>query len=56
MKKILNALEYLHNHNIIHRDLKPENIILKESFRDRLNEVEFKLADFGLATTTVTET
>lgn len=35
----------------MHRDLKPENIILK----DRSDNFDLKLADFGLATTTLVE-
>jgi len=35
----------------MHRDLKPENIILK----DKSDNFDLKLADFGLATTTLVE-
>ena len=44
IRKLLWALEYLHQKGIMHRDIKPENLILKDD-----NEYEIKLADFGLA-------
>jgi serine/threonine protein kinase len=50
MKKILEAIDYIHSKNIIHRDLKPgilylniENILLK----DNLNLESVTLVDFG---------
>ncbi|XP_046860205.1 serine/threonine-protein kinase 35-like [Xenia sp. Carnegie-2017] len=42
MKKIIEAVEFLHDNNIMHRDLKPQNLLLTS--RDAI-----KLADFGLA-------
>lgn len=49
MNPFLSALSYLHEHGILHRDIKPENILLTE-------HGEIKLADFGLAINTATET
>ena len=41
--QVLEAIEYMHQHNLYHRDIKLENILLqKEDF--------VKVADFGLAT------
>jgi serine/threonine protein kinase len=45
MRKILEALAYIHSIGIIHRDLKPENLILK----NKDDDYEVKIADFGLA-------
>eukprot|EP00968_Pinguiococcus_pyrenoidosus_P025072 scaffold5443_cov291-Pinguiococcus_pyrenoidosus.AAC.5 len=45
MKRVLEAVQYLHEQNIVHRDLKPENILLVNSDDD----VECKITDFGLA-------
>ncbi|KYR00537.1 myosin light chain kinase [Tieghemostelium lacteum] len=45
VRKIVSAVEYLHNINIVHRDLKPENLLLKNE-RDHL---EVAIADFGLS-------
>ena len=42
MRKILEALEYIHTHGVIHRDLKPENIMVDP-------DDNIKLIDFGLA-------
>jgi len=45
MKRLLEALEYMHGRGVVHRDLKPENILLVEGSEGQ----EFKIADFGLA-------
>jgi len=44
VKKILKAVEYLHNSGIAHRDLKPENLLLRSE-----NDTEVMLSDFGLS-------
>jgi len=45
VKKMLNAVEYLHSINIAHRDLKPENLLLKGDGSD----TDVMLSDFGLS-------
>ncbi|KAL6078330.1 Myosin light chain kinase [Balamuthia mandrillaris] len=45
VKKIVSAIEYLHDKGIAHRDLKPENLLVK-SIED---DTEVKIADFGLS-------
>lgn len=44
VKKMLSAVEYLHNNNIAHRDLKPENLLLKGG-----DDTEVMISDFGLS-------
>eukprot|EP01132_Coremiostelium_polycephalum_P007597 gene7597-9341_t len=45
VRKIVSAVEYLHNIGIVHRDLKPENLLLKSHG----NDLEVAIADFGLS-------
>ena len=45
VRKIGEALQYLHGKGIVHRDLKPENLILT----DKSDHAELKIADFGLS-------
>jgi len=45
VRKIAQALKFLHKRGIVHRDLKPENLILA----DRGENSELKIADFGLS-------
>jgi len=44
VKKILSAVDYLHQNNIAHRDLKPENLLLKG-----VDDTEVMISDFGLS-------
>ena len=45
VRKLVEALAYLHDLDIVHRDLKPENLLLKSTD----NDVDVKVADFGLS-------
>ena len=45
VKKIVNALAYLHKKDIVHRDLKPENLL----YVSPDNDADIKITDFGLA-------
>lgn len=45
IRKIGQALKFLHRAGIVHRDLKPENLLLAHKGDDS----ELKIADFGLA-------
>jgi len=45
IKKMVDALRYLHSKGIAHRDLKPENILLA----NHVSDTDVKLADFGLS-------
>jgi len=44
IKKVVDAVSYLHGKGIVHRDLKPENLLYNDA-----DGREIKIADFGLA-------
>jgi calcium/calmodulin-dependent protein kinase I len=46
IKKVIEAVRYLHENNIIHRDLKPENLLFSSPITE---DAEIKISDFGLA-------
>lgn len=46
MKQIFSFVSYLHQMNIDHRDIKPKNMMV----RNKKDEIEIKLVDFGTAT------
>ena len=45
MKKLLEAVAYMHGMNVVHRDIKPENILVTH---EEMVGCEIKLIDFGL--------
>eukprot|EP00301_Raphidiophrys_heterophryoidea_P004568 c1197_g1_i1.p1 GENE.c1197_g1_i1~~c1197_g1_i1.p1 ORF type:complete len:459 (-),score=109.09 c1197_g1_i1:291-1667(-) len=45
VKRILQAIAYMHNQGTVHRDVKPENLVLMT----KGSSVDVKLADFGLS-------
>ena len=45
MRKIGEALKFMHDRNIVHRDLKPENLVLA----DKSPDSQIKISDFGLS-------
>ena len=45
MRKIVSAVDYLHNNRVLHRDLKPENIV----YTSYKPDAELKIIDFGLS-------
>ena len=46
MLQLTDGMAHAHDSYIIHRDLKPQNILI-----DQKNQLNIKLADFGLART-----
>jgi calcium/calmodulin-dependent protein kinase I len=45
VKKLIEAIAYLHTRGIVHRDIKPENLLLSTANED----TQVKIADFGLS-------
>lgn len=45
VRKLCDAIQYLHSRDIVHRDLKPENILLKK--RNEINDI--RIIDFGMS-------
>lgn len=45
MRKLVSAVQFMHDKGIVHRDLKPENLL----FTDESDEAELKIVDFGFA-------
>eukprot|EP00573_Skeletonema_grethae_P002648 CAMPEP_0201690804 /NCGR_PEP_ID=MMETSP0578-20130828/4125_1 /ASSEMBLY_ACC=CAM_ASM_000663 /TAXON_ID=267565 /ORGANISM="Skeletonema grethea, Strain CCMP 1804" /LENGTH=465 /DNA_ID=CAMNT_0048175863 /DNA_START=203 /DNA_END=1600 /DNA_ORIENTATION=+ len=48
VRKVTDALVYMHSKNVIHRDLKPENLLLARKPRSS-QDVDVKIIDFGLS-------
>ena len=46
MRKLMHAVNYMHEMNICHRDLKPENFL----YTSKEPEADIKVVDFGMAT------
>ena len=49
IKKILQALQYLHLVGLVHRDLKPENIMVVVDEKNSKKVKDIKLIDFGFS-------
>ena len=48
MRKLIRAVQYIHEVGIIHRDLKPENVLIQiDKNTDQVDGV--KIIDFGFA-------
>ncbi|OBZ91213.1 SNF1-related protein kinase catalytic subunit alpha KIN10 [Choanephora cucurbitarum] len=40
-REIIEAVDYIHDHNIVHRDLKPENVLIDKTHRIRICDFGF---------------
>ncbi|XP_066280404.1 ribosomal protein S6 kinase alpha-5-like [Branchiostoma lanceolatum] len=45
MKRLVSAVNYMHQRGVVHRDLKPENLL----FASESDDAELKIVDFGFA-------
>lgn len=45
MKKLVDAVNFIHSRGVVHRDLKPENLV----FTSSNDNAEIKIVDFGFA-------
>eukprot|EP00058_Branchiostoma_floridae_P000062 XP_002585550.1 hypothetical protein BRAFLDRAFT_126049 [Branchiostoma floridae] len=45
MKRLVSAVNYMHQRGVVHRDLKPENLL----FTSEADDAELKIVDFGFA-------
>ncbi|XP_065838371.1 serine/threonine-protein kinase 33-like [Oscarella lobularis] len=49
VRRLTDAVAYMHQNNMVHRDLKLENILLRGRNDDSDDSFDIKLADFGLS-------
>lgn len=51
VRRVVDAVAYLHDHNIIHRDLKLENLLFKSkpNAKNQQSLTEIRIIDFGLS-------
>jgi len=51
VRRVVDAVAYLHNHNIVHRDLKLENLLfkMKPNNKNKQSLTDVRIIDFGLS-------
>jgi serine/threonine protein kinase len=54
--KVCDALQYAHARSVIHLDLKPSNILVSGAPDARVDELQVKVVDFGVAAVTGSDT